>query len=134
MAKQTKEQILPVKLYTSLMFWGGLLLLFFLTFLILFSRKNNVIENMKLAATTLILMPSIFQYFLHDIRPFGTVGSFGTFHIVVWLVELAGIAWLKFKASTLKNSTIIIIGTIILLLLVTQFVGCALVISTLLTG
>ena len=126
MQKQTNEKPFLVKLYTSLKFWGGLLLFFFLIFFTNIFTRGKLVSEMADVAMALShnahLATFIFYYL--PLPGFGINPSplLYMFPILVCLAELTGIAWLKFKASTLKNRTTIIIGTIILLLLVTQFV------------
>ncbi len=116
-----------VRLYTSLRFWGGLLLLFFLTFFIMslaFSDSgSSLFSSLYFAAFIFAMMPMGLGYLIR--APIWDVGY--AFPIIVWILQLGAIAWLRFKSVKLERRTIIIIGSIVLLLLVTQFVGCTIV-------
>lgn len=126
MAATGKEGItlFLVRLYTSLIFWGGLLLLFFLTFFIISSADGaGLYGSLYTAGFALAMMPMVAYLIIPKIWALGY-----TFPIVVWILELGAIAWLRFKSAKLGKRTIVIIGSVVLLLLVTQFVSCTILI------
>ncbi len=118
---------LLVRLYTSLRFWGGLLLLFYLTFFIINFAFGRGVYSFVAAGLALALMPLMDYIFIRgglpDLLGYPLVQLILPV-IVIWALELGSIAWLKFKAAKLEKRTIIIIGSAVLLLLMTQFVGC----------
>jgi len=114
---------LPQFKYTSLKFWGGLLVTFYLIFFILFLALNKfeVLGSLVAALLALFLMPSVFLWWI----PIHTDITLG----LVWALELTVIIWLKVKKDVLSKRTIKIVGLILLIILLAQFVGCAAIIS-----
>lgn len=128
MAKTSKNEKTPllIKLYTSPKFWAGLLLLFFLTFFIIYlSRGVDLGSSFFYALLTFALMP-LFLIYISQYSHIGFIGSnFMFLSPIIWLLEIGTILWMNIQALKLKKRAIIIIGSAVLLLLVTQFVGCA---------
>ena len=123
MAKQTKEKPLLIKLYTSLRFWVAVLLFFYVVFsLIGFKFSKDLVFNLWGAALGLAFMPGS-AIRLYNLSWFDD--SFFFYYMLVWLPELAGVTWLKLKGGTAQKRTVFIVGTIIVLSLVTQFVVCS---------
>ena len=132
MIKLMKEQQLLVKLYTSLRFWGGLLIFFYVVFFLISFIVHSVHESSRVtfslrwATLALAVMPAIIAY---KILHVSSINHQIFFAVAVWFLQIVGIILLKLKAYTLSHRTIIVMGTIILLLLIIQFVSISTVLN-----
>jgi hypothetical protein len=117
------------KLYTSLLFWFGLIFSFYFLYVIL-----GILTNPG-------ELPFLRMLFLLWMMPFVFIGPFLSPFIgiskaqdyfyyillfspaIIWALEIATMFMLRFR-KTFSSRTVLIIGTVLLLLLITQFISC----------